>query len=164
MIKVAHKIADCKPVFQAKFQEHILEHWQQIQQGKRYPTKSDFRPQNFPKYLSQLAIVAVDDNEQYTDRLTGTTVSEVLRLSTGQQQLAARSDQNIHAVVKTMLGQTCCSQEPMYFEGNFVPEASQPIRFSALVLPFSLDEKGDDIDALLLAFDFIGMKPVGALG
>lgn len=163
MIENAHKIDEDEPEFQAEFQAQILEHWREIQQDKRYPSKKDFRPQNFPKHLPQLAIVSVEDSESFTDRLTGTTVSEVLRLSAGREQLAAPSDENISEVVRTMLGRTSSEEEPMYFEGTFTPETSQAIDFSALVLPFSFDAKGDDLDTLLLAFEFNKSRPLGAL-
>jgi len=164
MIENAHKICDEKPIFQAEFQELILEHWQQIQQNRRYPSKKDFRPQNFPKYLPQLAIVSVEEcGEHFTDRLTGTTVSEVLRLSAGREQLAAPSDENIKDVVKSMLGQASDNEQPMYFEGKFKPQASQEVGFSALVLPFSFDSKGDELDTLLLAFNFNQNRPLSAL-
>jgi len=163
MIESAHKITNEKPAFKAEFQEKILEHWQQIQQDRRYPSRKDFRPQNFPKFLPQLAIVSVDDSEKFTDRLTGTTVSEVLRLSAGQEQLVAPSDENISEVVRSMLGQTSMHEQPMYFEGKFTPEANQSIDFSALVLPFSYDAKSDELDTLLLAFDFNKSRGLGAL-
>lgn len=163
MIENAHKIVEEKPPLRAEFQEEILEHWRQIQQDKRYPSKRDFRPQNFPKFLPQLAIVSVEDSEHFTDRLTGTTVSEVLRLSAGREQLVAPSDENISDVVRSMLGQTSTNEQPMYFEGKFTPETSQSIGFSALVLPFSLDSDGDAMEALLLAFDFSKNRPLAAL-
>ena len=107
--------------------------------------------------------MSVEDSEHFTDRLTGTTVSEVLRLSADREQLVAPSDENISNVVKSMLGQARSNEEPMYFEGNFTPETSQSIAFSALVLPFSYDAKGDDMDTLLLAFNFSDNKSLAAL-
>ncbi len=151
------------PAFQAEFQEHILEHWQQIQQDKRFPSKRDFRPQNFPKYLPQLAIVAVDENETYADRLTGTAVSEILKLADGEEQLVAPSNENVRKVIKNILDQAKNSDHPVYFEGKFTLESNRPIGFSVLVLPFSLDEPHEKIDSLLLAFNFSKAVMHGAL-
>jgi len=163
MIESVHKINDKKPPFQAPFQEEILEHWQEIQQDRRYPSKRDFRPQNFPRFLPQLALVDIGDKEHFTDRLTGTTVSEVLRLSAGREQLVAPSDENISEVVQSMLDQATNHEQPMYFEGKFTPETSQSIDFSALILPFSYDTESEDMDTLLLAFNFSGGVILGAL-
>jgi hypothetical protein len=163
MIENAHKIAEDNPAIRAKFQEQILEHWQQIQQNRRYPLKRDFRPQMFPRYLPQLAIVEVEDSEHFTDRLTGTTVSEVLRLSAGRERLVAPSDENISNVVRSMLGKTSEEEQPMYFEGTFEPEESTAFDFTALVLPFSVDDPEDEMETLLLAFDFSRGQSLGAL-
>lgn len=163
MIETAQKIDENDLHFQAEFQQKILEHWRDIQQNKRYPSKKDFRPQNFPKYLPQLAIVSVEDSENYTDRLTGTTVSEVLRVSAGREQIVAPSDKKLSDVVRAMLGQASKEEKPMYFQGNFAPNTNQDTAFSALVLPFSYDAQGDELDSLLLAFDFKNPKPLNAL-
>jgi len=163
MIKRSHRLDEETPAFQAEFQVEILEHWQEIQQDRRYPSKQDFRPQNFPKYLPQLAIVSVDESENFTDRLTGTTVSEVLKLSAGREQLVAPSEEKISDVVQHMLGQATNSAQPMYFEGDFTPETSVSIEFSALVLPFSYDSGTDNMDTLLLAFNFSGNHDLLAL-
>lgn len=163
MIESAHKINDAKPVFQASFQHEILEHWQQIQRDRRYPAKRDFRPQNFPRHLPQLALVDVDGDEHFTDRLTGTTIAEVLRLSAGREQLVAPSDENISDVVQSMLDQTTTHEQPMYFEGKFTPETSQAIDFSALILPFSCDTESQKMATLLLAFSFSASVVLGAL-
>jgi len=163
MIENAHKINDEKPAFQAPFQDEILEHWQQIQKNRRYPSKRDFRPQNFPRHLPQLALVDIDDDEHFTDRLTGTTITEVLRLSAGREQLVAPSDENISDVVRSMLDQTTTHEQPMYFEGKLTPETSQTIDFSALILPFSYDTESEEMATLLLAFSFSGSVVLGAL-
>lgn len=163
MIENAHKINDKKPAFQAPFQEEILEHWQQIQQDRRYPSKRDFRPQNFPRVLPQLALVDIDDDEHFTDRLTGTTIAEVLRLSAGREQLVTPSDENISLVVRSMLDQTTTNAQPMYFEGKFTPDTTQSIDFSALILPFSYDTESEEMDTLLLAFNFSGSVVLDAL-
>jgi len=154
MIKSAEKINGTTPEFQASFQGRLFEHWKQIQQGSRYPSKRDFRPQMFPKYLPQIAIVSVEDQEHFKDRLTGSTVSEVLRLNASQENLAHPSDERISEVVRSMLGQTSAEDSPMYFRGTFEPETHAAIDFSALILPFRQEEARDHADLLLLAFDF----------
>lgn len=160
MLENAQKISEEKPEFLAKFQEKILEHWHQIAKDKCYPSKQDFRPQNFPKYLPQLAIVSVDGDNNFAARLTGNTVSEVLLHSTGRSTLVNEAADHASCVVRNMLGQTNRSQKPMYFEGKFLRNQDDPsctthtVEFSALVLPFSQNSKSKNIDSLLLAFDF----------
>jgi len=160
MLENSTKIDKEKPEFLAKFQAQILEHWHQIAHNKRFPNKQDFRPQNFPRYLPQLAIVSVEGDNNFTDRLTGNTVSEVLLHSKGRSTLMNEAADHASCVVHNMLGQTSRSEKPMYFEGKFLPSQNDPfstthtVEFSALVLPFSQNSEGENIDSLLLAFDF----------
>ena len=163
MFDNVYTIGEEKPEFQADYQSQILEHWQQIQCDKRYPSKEDFRPQQFPKHLPKIAIVSVEDAESFSGRLTGETVSEVLRLEPGREKLVAAADENISLVVRAMLARASENERPTYFKGKFRPELYSAIGFSALVLPFSYEDQGDQMDALLLAFDFDEQLPIGII-
>lgn len=125
--------------------------------------KRDFRPQMFPKYLPQLAIVSVEGEQGFTERLTGSTVSEVLRLNTGDAPFVAPSDKNISKVVHNILGKANKAKGPMYFEGILEPQTSISVNFSALVLPFSYEAEADRMDSLLLAFEFNRIRPEGPI-
>jgi len=156
MFDYVHKIDESMPEFRSGYQAGVLDHWHQILHGKRYPAKKDFRPQNFPQYLPQIAIISVDDTGICSDRLTGETITEILHLGPGREKLVGSTDKNISLVVRSMLDQTSLNEKPTYFTGEFKPEAYFSVGFSALVLPFCYDEHGENMDALLLAFDFEG--------
>lgn len=154
MIENAHKVSIDGPEFRAQFQQEILEHWQEIKGSNRFPQRRDFRPQKFPKFLGQLAIVNVKEGATFADRLTGGTVCEVLRLSDGSEKLTAPSDQKIAATIQRMLAEAFKAEEPMYYTGRFTPDTRPPIDFSTLVIPF-VEKDGTEIpESLLLAFDF----------
>ncbi|TNE63068.1 MAG: PAS domain-containing protein [Alphaproteobacteria bacterium] len=158
MIQDALQIGDDRPALQAPFQEQILDHWHQIRKGRHFPDKRDFRPQKFPKFLPQLAIVSVAEGSAYEDRLTGTTVSEVLRLGSGARRLVAPADLQVRETVALILDTASRADRPMYFRGIFTPARDAAIDFTVLVLPFSHNGDADVLDTLLLAFDF-GRSP-----
>jgi len=163
MFETVQKIENTKPEFCSDYQSEILEHWEHIQNNKRYPHKEDFRPQKFPKYLAKIAIVSVNRPDTFSGRLTGETVSDILRLEPGSEKLLASPDKNIKMVVRSMLDQTKLNGKPTYFEGKFLPEYYTPINFSALVLPFCYEEHGENMDTLLLAFEFKDQAPIAVL-
>ncbi len=154
MIEDATKIEGDLPVEPGAFQAEILDHWREIQHGRRYPDKREFRPQKFPRFLPQLAIVSVNGEDDYDDRLTGATVLEVLRLSKSHDRLVDPADGNVRELVRNMLSSTAKADAPMYFKGQFQPEETRPIDFTALVLPFSHNGDADVLDTMMLAFDF----------
>lgn len=154
MIEDATKIEDELPVEPGAFQAEILDHWREIQQGRRYPDKREFRPQKFPRFLPQLAIVSVNGENDYDDRLTGATVLEVLQINKTQGRFVDPSDGNIRELVRDMLSSTAKADAPMYFKGQFRPEETRPIDFTALVLPFSHNGDADVLDTMMVAFDF----------
>lgn len=154
MIENADQIGESLPAFEAKFQQELLEHWREIQHNRRYPDKREFRPQKFPKFLPQLAIVSVNGDHDYDDRLTGATVSEVLRLSGHHDRLVAPADASVRKIVHNMLDYASKADGPIYFKGQFHPKESARISFTALVLPFSHNGDEDVLDTLMLAFEF----------
>ena len=154
MIVDAYNIADDQPAFEASFQEQMLSHWRQIQNNRRFPDKRKFRPQNFPKFLPQLAMVSMDHDKKFDDRLTGETVSEVLRLEESGSKLVRPADAGIRAIVETMLEDATRADGPLYFKGSFKLSESSSVDFTALILPFSHDDMEDEMDTLMLAFNF----------
>ncbi|NVJ97655.1 MAG: PAS domain-containing protein [Alphaproteobacteria bacterium] len=154
MIENADKIGTEGAVKGSRFQQDLLDHWRDIQQSRRFPDKRAFRPQKFPKFLPQLAIVSVNDHKEFDDRLTGAAVSEVLKLNSQDDRLVAAPDTSIRTLMLDILGRAIDAREPIYFKGRFRPDASSAIPFTALVLPFSHNGDEDILDTLMLAFDF----------
>lgn len=154
MIENADKICAANPAPGVKFQQELLAHWRDIQQNRRFPDKRKFRPQKFPKFLPQLAIVSVNADQKFEDRLTGATVAETLRLKGQHDRLVAPIDVPTRAVMQDILGRGAKADGPIYIRGKFKQENSCGISFSALVLPFSHNSDEDILDTLMLAFDF----------
>ena len=102
---------------EAKFQHRILLHWEDIRKGRLFPSKQDFRPQDFSRYLPQLAIITFDSND-FFDRLTGSTVTEMLEYAMGPQyQEDARLGHSSQAVRDIL--ETCREKaQPLYFTGE----------------------------------------------
>ncbi|MFC4346936.1 PAS domain-containing protein [Kordiimonas lipolytica] len=154
MIENADNIGESQTAFDARFQQDLLDHWREIQHNRKYPDKREFRPQKFPKFLPQLAIVSINGTEKFDDRLTGATVSEVLRLKGNHDRLVSPPDGAVKSIIHNMLSQASKAKGPVYFRGNFQPADSPTIPFTALVLPFSHNGDEDVLDTLMLAFDF----------
>lgn len=154
MITNAHKISADGPGFQATFQQEILEHWRDIRANKPLPKRRDFRPQKFPKSLGQLAIVNVHEDLNFSDRLTGGLVCEVLKLPSGPEKLFGITDENIRHLILKMLTETVEAGTPMYYEGSFNPAERPQIDFSVIILPFAENEDVEKPESLLLAFNF----------
>ncbi len=154
MIENADDIGKEPPAFEARFQQDLLNHWREIQHNRKYPDKREFRPQKFPKFLPQLAIVSINETNDYDDRLTGATVSEVLKLDRNQARLVSPPDGAVKTIIHDMLDRAAKANGPIYFKGNFQPAESASIPFTALVLPFSHNGDADVLDTLMLAFDF----------
>lgn len=152
MITNAHKISHESPEFRAAFQLDVLQHWHDIKGEKFLPNKRDFRPQNFPKYLGQLAIISVDDDGSFFDRLTGGTICDVLKLAEGTAKLLSSADPNVRDTVCDMLKQTQAHAGPMYFTGQLAPANRPHADFTSLVVPFSENE--GMLTSFILAFDF----------
>ncbi len=153
MIQNTHKISVDSPELRALFQQEILDHWLELKGNDLMPNKRGFRPQNFPQSLSQLAIIAVDENGDFSDRLKGGLIIEVLKLSDGNQQLVAPSDTKIANTINRILSESRDAAEPMYFTGRLHPPVRPPVDFSVLIIPFADQEKTVPT-SLLLAFDF----------
>ncbi len=153
MIQNTQPLGTDQTVIETKFQRDLLEHWRSIQMDRRYPEKKAFRPQKFPKFLPQLAIVSIKAGH-FDDRLTGATVSEVLRLSDSHNTLVSPRDENIRSVMTGILVDAVKATGPVYFKGELTPTGSSPIDFTALVLPFSQRAFDEEPDTLMLAFDF----------
>ena len=153
MIENIHRIGPDCPTFQAGFQSQILNHWKEIQSEDSFPLKRKFRPQKFTSVLSQLAIVGIDSEERFFDRLTGGTISEILKLPNAGNALTSPPDENIHTLMQLMLKEARNISEPIYFTGRFSPNGRPAIDFSILILPFA-DNDDNKLDQLLLAFDF----------
>ncbi|MCJ9430247.1 PAS domain-containing protein [Kordiimonas marina] len=151
----SHTTDNNRPAFRAPFQADMLDHWHQIRNGQRFPRKRDFRPQMFPKFLPQLAIVSVTEKSRFQDRLIGTTICEVLKLTSPDDRLIPFRDAKINQTLTAILEASTEHCEPLYFEGQFMPDDARPIPFSALVLPFSQEGEPDSLSSLLLAFDFV---------
>ena len=154
MIEYATKIDSEFSLRPGAFQAEIYEHWCQIKHDRHYPDKREFRPQKFPRFLPQMAIVSVAGSEDFGDRLTGATILEVLKLKKSSDRLVDPADANVRSVVRTMLREAAKATAPMYFKGQFNPLDATPIDFTALVLPFSHNGEQDILDTLMLAFDF----------
>ncbi|WP_262691363.1 PAS domain-containing protein [Kordiimonas aestuarii] len=154
MIETSFKIEDNLALQNGAFHKDIFNHWREILHGRRYPNQREFRPQKFPKYLPQIAIVSVSGVDEYDDRLTGDTVLEVLRLRQNHDRLVEPHDENVREVVRAMLNESALAGTPMYFKGKFQPDGAKPIDFTALVLPFSHNDETDILDTMMLAFDF----------
>jgi hypothetical protein len=154
MIETSFKIEDRLSLQKTTFQVDIFDHWREIKGEHTFPDKRDFRPQKFPKALSQIAMVAVLDGESYEDRLTGDMIIEVLRLRQNNDRLVTPSDPAIRDVVQGMLDAAYHALAPMYFKGRFLPQNSNPVDFSSLVLPFSHNGTHEILDTMMLVFDF----------
>jgi hypothetical protein len=154
MIDTSFKIEDRLSLQKSTFQVEVFDHWREIRGDRIFPDKRDFRPQKFPKFLSQIAMVAVLDGKSYEDRLTGDMIIEVLRLRQNHDRLVAPTDPAIRNVVHSMLDAASLALAPMYFKGRFLPQNANPTDFSALVLPFSHNGMADLLDTVMLAFDF----------
>ncbi|SDD55623.1 PAS domain-containing protein [Kordiimonas lacus] len=154
MIENADSIGNDQPALEARFQQDLLNHWREIQHNRKYPDKREFRPQKFPKFLPQLAIVSIAGSNDYDDRLTGATVSEVLKLQGTHDRLVSPPDAAVKQIIHDMLNRASKANGPIYFKGNFQPAESASIPFTALVLPFSHNGDADVLDTLMLAFDF----------
>lgn len=153
MIQNTQSLGTDQTVVETKFQRDLLEHWHSIQTDRKYPDKKAFRPQKFPKFLPQLAIVSIEGGH-FDDRLTGATVSEVLRLSGSSDTLVAPRDENIRTVMTNILVDAFKATGPIYFKGELTPTGRSPVDFTALVLPFSKLALDEVPDTLMLAFDF----------
>ncbi|MEX0298807.1 MAG: PAS domain-containing protein [Kordiimonas sp.] len=153
MIQDTHKISVDSPELRALFQQEILDHWLELKGSAAMPSKRGFRPQKFPQSLGQLAIVSIDDGGNFNDRLKGGLVNDVLKLSEGNQQLAAPFDTKIAATIKRILTESRDAAEPMYFTGRLHPPVRPPVDFSVLIVPFG-EEDDSTPTSLLLAFDF----------
>jgi|GEM_PF-1431297 len=154
MIENADNIDKEPPAFEARFQQDLLNHWREIQHNRKFPDKREFRPQKFPKFLPQLAIVSICGSNDYDDRLTGATVSEVLKLDRSHGRLVSPPDGAVKTIIHDMLDRAAKANGPIYFKGNFQPAESASIPFTVLVLPFSHNGDADVLDTLMLAFDF----------
>lgn len=154
MIQNTHRISFDSPELRAHFQQEILDHWREIKGNKKIPSKREFRPQNFPRFLAQLAIVSVDEHNAFSDRLTGGIVCDVLKLSDGSAKLVAVPDRKIRESIDYMLLEAKTEAEPMYYTGRFHPPLRPPVDFSVLIIPFTEREDINQPSALLLAFDF----------
>lgn len=150
MIVNADKIGNGQSALKTKFQRELLEHWREIQENRQFPEKRHFRPQKFPKFLPQLAIVSIEGDADFGERLTGTTVSEILN----DDHLVAPDNPGVQRIVREMLVKAQQAQAPIYFKGTLQPEESRYIPFTALILPFSHTSDEDTLDTLMLAFDF----------
>nr|WP_281501714.1 PAS domain-containing protein [Kordiimonas laminariae] len=136
-----------------EFQKRILAHWEDIRQSRKFPSKQDFRPQNFSRYLPQLAIVSFDDTN-FSDRLIGSTVIEMLGYAMGAQyQEDTRLGYNSQAL-RHVLETSKEEAQPLYFTGELSENSISPVEFCALALPFSLKSEKDEFDTIILAFEF----------
>lgn len=153
MIETSFKIRDRLNLHKATFQADIFDHWREIRGSGTFPDKRDFRPQRFPKFLPQIAIIAITDHG-FEDRLTGDMVIEVLRLRQNHDPLAAPSDPAVRDTVLGILNAAVQARSPMYFKGRFLLANANPVDFSALALPFSHSDTPDRLDTVMLAFDF----------
>lgn len=153
MIQNAQSLGTDQTVVETRFQRELLEHWRSIQLDRRFPDKKSFRPQKFPRFLPQLAIVSINGG-RFDDRLTGETVSEVLRLSETDDTLVAPRDEGVRRVIAHILGDAVKATGPIYFKGELTPNGSNTVDFTALVLPFSKEARDEEPDTLMLAFDF----------
>lgn len=154
MIKNAYKISVDAPEFRAAFQQEVLDHWQTIAKGQQFPCKKEFRPQLFPHFLGQFAIISVSENHEFSDRLTGGIVCDVLKLPDGPKKLMAPPDTNVRETLFRMFREMAETAEPMYYTGRFTPNTRPPIEFSALALPFAEKAPCDKLESILFAFDF----------
>tara|TARA_R110002096_G_scaffold330042_1_gene524135 strand:+ start:1406 stop:1912 length:507 start_codon:yes stop_codon:yes gene_type:complete len=154
MIQNVHKISVDSPELRAHFQQEILDHWRDLKGDKKIPCKQGFRPQKFPRFLAQLAIISVNEHGSFSDRLTGGTICDVLKLSSGLKKLTEVPDLKIRESIDHMLREAKDEAEPMYYTGRFLPPARPPVDFSVLIIPFSKFEGADQPCSLLLAFDF----------
>ena len=154
MIELSFKIEDRQTLQKASFLADIFGHWCEIREDRRFPDKRNFRPQKFPKFLPQIAMVTRTADGTYEDRLTGDMVVEVLRLRQSHSSLTQATDSYVRDIVHGMLDATAHADAPMYFKGKFRPEHISPIDFTSLVLPFSYSGAAEVLDTIMLAFDF----------
>lgn len=154
MIQNAHKISVDSPEFRASFQQEIFDHWLELKGDLTFPNKKGFRPQKFPHFLGQIAIVSVDDNGVFSDRLTGGIICEVLKLSDGPEKLTSVPDARIRETINKIIHESYIAAEPMYYTGRLHPPIRPPVDFSVLIVPFAEDTGAEGPTSLLFAFDF----------
>ncbi len=161
MIKDIKIPAQDKVSFKSNYQSKVFDHWKEIRGAHNIPKSQDFRPQNFSRHVTQIALVKYDNCEgSFFDKLIGSKVSQTLHIDKAGDSLSNARDRKINDTMRSLLGQSRTKAIPLYFEGTMLPDEYLPIGFTALALPFSDNTKGftddDDLmaDTVLLAFEF----------
>ena len=161
MIKDIKIPAQDKVCFKSKYQSRVFDHWQEIRGAHNIPKSQDFRPQNFGRHVTQIALVIYDNCEgSFSDRLIGSKVSQTLHINKAGDSLSNACDKKINDTMRSLLGQSRTKAIPLYFEGTMLPDEYLPIGFTALALPFSdnttalIDDEDLMADTVLLAFEF----------
>lgn len=156
--------------FQAKrayipFQGRLLQHWVDIRGNRTFPLKKDFRPQLFPNFLPQFAIIKLASSiEKYESRLLGTAVMEILGISSSKDHILATQNPYLSDILKEMLEKAVNAGKPSLYRmtHNYDQRLSR-FDFTTLTLPFSVSPKEDGPEILILAFDFSESRDVQQL-
>jgi hypothetical protein len=140
----------------APFQGRALSHWLNISDGRNYPLKKRFRPQLFPNFLPQFAVIKLGENfEKHETRLMGTAVMEILGISHSKNHILATQNPYLSNILKEMLQDTIKNAQPCYYRMTHdFDRRLTAFNFTALALPFSLTEDNDTFDIIVIAFDF----------
>ncbi|WCL53133.1 PAS domain-containing protein [Gimibacter soli] len=138
----------------AAFQDNLLTHWNEIRNGHRFPLRRAFRPQTASRHLPRVAMVSIDADKAFHTRVVGSDIVERLHLDTSTDPLIEANDPHTRDLLIQLLGTARDAAMPVYLEGVFSPAAFHSIAFTALVLPFSMNDSGESLDVLMLAFDF----------
>ncbi len=153
MITEYFKKHDMKDAIKVPFQKNILAHWEDILAEKQCPSRRDFRPQNFTKYLPQIAIVGFND-EQFSPRLTGSAISNMQNHILGTSRFEGDNLRCSNHIIKNILTTCKAIAEPLYFEGQLSNNSAKQLGFSVLALPFSKAPDVNIFDTIILAFNF----------
>lgn len=162
MIKNMKSPMQEKIAFKSKYQGKILDHWMDIAKGDSLPHSGDFRPQDFSRHITQVALLKYNESDhQFKDKLVGNNISEKLHLTKGQKSLCQNDNKNVSDTIQNLLKTSRDQAIPLYFEGTIISDPFLPVDFTALALPFqsAMDARAEVAsrmkpDTVLLAFEF----------
>lgn len=151
--------------FSSPFQARLVDHWLTIKGAKNLPLKREFRPQLFPNFLSQFAMISLGKSvEQHQTRIIGAAVAEVLALSSAKAHILATRNPFLSQSLERMLDAAVALPHPSYYRMTLNHDSRlNAFDFTVIALPFRSKAESASHDIMLLGFDFSGSKEVNML-
>ncbi len=146
---------DKKPIsHHAAFLSKLSAHWVSILYNRQFPLSSAFRPENFAKELGLLAMINVNEDGSFSNRIIGDIVGERLALKNAGHSIEQIEHDDTRKSVMRLINQTVTEGMPVLAEGSVTGRNAMEQSFCALSLPFSRDEDNDKLAIVMIGFRF----------